>query len=65
MTTFNEIREAPVTGTEDPILKELAALHKKVDELLEDSRAARPLLHKYLKFAQNAPWSRIGGKKHG
>lgn len=37
----------------------------KVDELLTDSRAARPLLEKYLKMTAGLPWARGGkGSRH-
>lgn len=45
----------------DAVLQELTALHAKIDELLEDSRKARPLLDKYLKFAGGG-WKGIGRK---
>lgn len=40
----------------------IAGLHAKVDELLVDSRAARPLLERYLNMGRR-PWAPGAGSK--
>lgn len=45
---------------------ELAGLHAKVDELLQDSRAARPLLEKYVRLGTSkagAAWAGVAGRR--
>jgi hypothetical protein len=40
---------------------QIAHLHKKIDELLADSRRARPLLDKYERFTP--PWAKKAGAR--
>lgn len=55
----------PEPATLDHLRKELAGLHVKVDELLTDSRAARPLLERYLSMTSGrvGAWVGVSGGK--
>lgn len=51
---------APETSG-DAVLERLERLEEMVAELLTDSRAARPLLEKYVRLGGgSAPWARAG-----
>lgn len=66
-------RESPVTPDELTtsavlyrLAEQVAQLHAKVDELLTDSRAARPLLEKYVRLAggkAGAAWAGLPGRR--
>lgn len=49
----------PGEPTLHDLLTEIKALRTLVDELVADSRKARPLLDKYMKYT-SAPWARKG-----
>lgn len=54
-----ETQLIPAAPGKPAVLVALERIEEKLDELLADSRQARPLLERYLKVS-GAPWARAG-----